>query len=314
MADNVKPRKSTKLSIPVGLYAYNHAILSDGRLSTLAIDKDFYSAWRTDPAAGSKVFKHAKAAIFTTDGTTEAEEASFKLPGPFPIHDKFPDGRWLVASTRTDKEPNGCIFSAQGVLVQRIMLGDGIEHMKIDDEGRIWVGWFDEGIFGNDDWKYASREWPPSSEGLACFDDKGSILWAETEAAKAAGLKSLTIADCYALNVAGNDVWASPYTDFPLLHAGIGKRSQLVWPTTLSGPRALAVRPPIVVCAGSYEKGRHEVVVLELKADKVSVRRRCQLAIEPDNPKALFLLDGRRDTLHLVQNGHWHTWNVADFV
>jgi hypothetical protein len=74
-------------------------------------------------------------------------------------------------------------------------LGDGIEHVAIDAEDRVWVGWFDEGMFGNDGWRVPGQEWPPSSNGVACFATDGALLPLPVWPAEAG-----TIADCYALN------------------------------------------------------------------------------------------------------------------
>jgi hypothetical protein len=251
--------------------------------------------------------------FFLSDGAASIAGPALTVQIPYPVHDKFPDGRWLLVAARTAGEPNGHILTADGQLIRSIMLGDGINHVKTDDAGRIWVGWFDEGVFGNDNWTWPGRECPPSSEGLACFNDMGVLLWSENDEAIKAGLQSIQIADCYALNVSGEQIWASPYTDFPLLNGGMG-RSSRIWQTTLSGPSALAVAPPFIVAAGSYEKYKYEVVVIRLDGKVAKPIRRCLLSVERDNTKLPVYLDGRGDHLHLVQNGQWHMWRVADFL
>jgi hypothetical protein len=309
----IPPHRSVSVSLPKGLFAYSHAILRDGSLSTIALDQDIHAAWRRDPAGAGKLFAKAKASFIITDGATNMLGPELPSDVPFPIHDRFPDGRWLVVLSRTDNKPNGLILAPDGQLLRSIMLGDGIEHVKIDDVGRIWVGWFDEGIYGKSNWKWPGREWPVSSEGLACFDDTGGLLWTESEGAEMAGLKSLTIDDCYALNVSGQEVWASPYSDFPLLRGEVSRPSR-VWKTNLSGPRALGVRYPFIVAAGSYKKDKYEVVVMRLDGKEAQPVQRCALSIQPDSPTAPICLDGRGDQIHLVQNGEWHMWRVADFV
>jgi hypothetical protein len=306
------PYKSISVPIPNGLFAYSHAILSDGSLSTIALDHDMHAASRRDPGKADKLYPKARASIFLHDGATSISGPKLSLQIRYPIHDRFPDGRWLLVAARTAGEPNGHILTPDGQLIRSIMLGDGIEHAKIDDAGRIWVGWFDEGVFGNVNWKWAGREWPPSSDGLACFDDMGALLWSENDEAIKAGLQSLQIADCYALNVSGEEVWASPYTDFPLLNGGMGRTSR-IWQTALIGPAALAIKPPFVIAAGNYDS-KYAAVVIQLVGDTAKVLRHCILSPEPCDPKAALYLDGRGDRIHLVQNGQWHMWRVADFL
>jgi hypothetical protein len=78
----------------------------------------------------------AKIWMMPSGGWTEGP--AFPLETPFPRFDRFSDGRWLVVASR-------------------------------DAADCIWVGWFDEGIFGNDDWRVPGKEWPPSSNGVACL-------------------------------------------------------------------------------------------------------------------------------------------------
>jgi len=108
-------------------------------------------------------------------------------------------------SARSRGEPNGRVLTADGALLHRLNLGDGIEHVAIDALDRIWFGWFDEGMFGNQNWRVSGHEWPPSSNGVACFDPDGAVMQLPEWPADAG-----IIADCYALNVSGSEAWACP--------------------------------------------------------------------------------------------------------
>lgn len=145
----------------------------------------------------------------------------------FPIVEQLPDGRWLIANARSDGNGNARLFGEDGTEERRFEFGDGIEHIKTDDEGRIWVGWFDEGVFGNGAWRLPGLKWAPSAHGIAAFDDRGALLMHAT-------LQS--IADCYALNVIGAEAWACTYTDFPL------------WQMTPSAIRSAAMTKPKASC------------------------------------------------------------------
>lgn len=76
--------------------------------------------------------------------------ANFFTRDSIPTVRSFGDGRWLVVASRTRDKANARVLTSDGALLDRLMLGDGIEHITIDRDHRIWVGWFDEGMFGND--------------------------------------------------------------------------------------------------------------------------------------------------------------------
>ena len=76
----------------------------------------------------------------------------------FPRVQVLPDGEILAASTRCRRWKDGSydlnarVYRPDGALKSEFCLGDGIEHMQTDTSGRIWVGYFDEGVFGNFGW------------------------------------------------------------------------------------------------------------------------------------------------------------------
>lgn len=74
---------------------------------------------------------------------------------------RLPDGGYALASSRSEiGEKNLQLFDRSGRFRSSFAVGDGIEHLAVDKRGRIWVGYFDEGIYGGD---------PLSSCGLSRF-------------------------------------------------------------------------------------------------------------------------------------------------
>ena len=66
----------------------------------------------------------------------------------------MPGGQFLVAGARCRWRPdgpdrNGVIYDADGQVVAERVLGDGIEHVLATSDGQVWIGYFDEGIYGN---------------------------------------------------------------------------------------------------------------------------------------------------------------------
>jgi len=109
-----------------------------------------------------------------------------------------------IAGYRPDGRVN-CYDSA-GVLRQSLDLGNGIEDLQTEPNGRIWVSYFDEGVYGSG----------ISTEGLVCFDGVGTPVFRFLEFARQNQLPHVD--DCYALNVTANgDVWVNYYSDFPLV-------------------------------------------------------------------------------------------------
>jgi hypothetical protein len=91
-------------------------------------------------------------------------------------------------------------------LVRSLDIDSRIKSVQTTAEGKIWVSYFDEGVFS---------ESKVAPSGLACFDSSGEVVFRFDEFAGARNLPF--IADCYTLNVADEDVWLSYYTDFPLV-------------------------------------------------------------------------------------------------
>ena len=212
------------------------------------------------------------------------------------------------------------MFAPDGALLARFMLGDGIEHIAIDSADRIWVGWFDEGMFGQE-WSVPGLEWPPCSNGVACFAPDGSVVdvpaWP-----KEAGI----IADCYALTPTGSGVWTSPYTDFPLVRFVPGKPTRW-WRSEIAGPKAIAVEGTHALVAGGYRDDAAQLVLIKLEGpgngEEAIPIATWRMPLRPAPPaknewapvwERPALLTGRGDTLHLIDDGKWFQWRVADAV
>ena len=69
----------------------------------------------------------------------------------------MPGDRFLVAGARCrwrrdGPDRNAVLYDADGQVVSEHVLGDGIEHVLATSTGQVWVGYFDEGIYGNYGW------------------------------------------------------------------------------------------------------------------------------------------------------------------
>jgi hypothetical protein len=136
------------------------------------------------------------AALFVRDGRFERLDLEpVELGGrirPQPL----PDGGVLaIEARRLGDTPNAVVFRPGGRVDRRFVVGDGVEDALIDDSGQVWVSYFDEGVYGGDDLSHA---------GLNRFDLTGQRTWSFPTTGR-----HEPIDDCYALNVQGNEAWAS---------------------------------------------------------------------------------------------------------
>ena len=67
---------------------------------------------------------------------------------------------------------NAKVFTVDGVLKRDFLLGDGIKDVQATTDGRIWVCYFDEGIFGSLGWKN-----PIGARGFVLWNRFGSRIF-----------------------------------------------------------------------------------------------------------------------------------------
>ncbi len=109
-------------------------------------------------------------------------------------------------------------------------------------DGRIWVSYFDEGVFGGGLGRH----------GLVCFDANAQPVFKYSEFAEQNQLPSID--DCYAMNVVNQDeVWLSYYTDFPLVSINNFQLKQ-VWKEFDCIDRAFALNGDTVIFQKCYTR------------------------------------------------------------
>lgn len=311
---NAAPTPFTRslLPLPGGWHFLRLEVLDESRLALVGANIDLFSALHRDCArqdagedAGEahSLASQARGGIWVLQDDQIIKAIEFPLLEPFPIIDQFADGRWLVVNARSSGHGNARIFLMDGVEMRRFELGDGIDHIKIDSQKNIWVGWFDEGVFGNDNWHAQGIDYAPSAFGLAAFDELGALLLHATKE---------PISDCCALNVIGDEAWACTYTDFPIWR--ISCEGERTWTTKLRGTVALAVDYPHVLAAGGYQDETDRVVLLKLEEFSAVEMGEWRLPFNRNDRAEFKSIDARGDTLHLVTGQQWHRWRVADFL
>lgn len=224
-----------------------------------------------------------------------------ELRSTFPTVQVFPDGAVLVVGSRCRWSPEGpehnaAVYGPDGVLIQTGVLGDGIEHVAVSNSGDIWVGYFDEGVFGNYGWGGPGPK-PIGSAGLVRFDRSLRPVWR---------LDDTDMADCYALNIDGDTAWAYYYTEFPV--ARIAGGDTTIWdnPEGVAGAKAVAVAEDRVALYGGYGRNRKRLVLGRLGDGRFHVEQTGRLDFPHLHEPDYIGLYSRGDTLHLVADQHWY--------
>ncbi|MCW4463571.1 hypothetical protein OK349_17830 [Sphingomonas sp. BT-65] len=292
---------------PEGWFDYGYTALADGRLAVIRTRKDVHAEhmrWWEAVNGDDQSRKYPKVwdadmrlSIF--DGIAETDVAIMPS-GAHPIVDQMADGRWLVAASRAEEgEKNGRIHAADGRMERKMILGDGIENLLCSTDGTIWVGYFDEGVFGGPN---RDGSWPVSSGGIVQFDAFGTPLWSFNEQVR----ENHSIADSYAMTLSGTDLWACFYTDFPI--ARISGGEPVFWSNSVAGAKAIAVKDDIVMLGGGYSDDANRITLVKL--DGKSSRELGSLRHARGRGGGAGLLQGRGSVMHLVRDGVWSKVSV----
>jgi len=109
-------------SAPSGWFDYRYFLLSAGELAILRTDRDLvaeYDAWQKTAQseacnAPMPDIRTAKALLSTFNEAGEGSSIEIPLVR-HPVVDRLPDGRWILASARAEKdEQNGLILFPDG--------------------------------------------------------------------------------------------------------------------------------------------------------------------------------------------------------
>lgn len=233
------------------------------------------------------------------------------LAAAFSFVQLLPGGKPLVISSRCQRfrdgthELNAWIYDANGTLQNQFLLGDGIQHLQADEGGNIWVGYFDEGVYGNFGWGGTGDAAPLGATGLVCFNAQGGKLW---EYQPVSGTDF--ISDVYALNVFAKEVWAYYYTDFPLVRIRWDRNVQ-AWATKIAGARAFAVGNEKALMFGGYGDHRTSCRVLRLCNTEAVFDQRIALSLPEGGNLADATVTGRGNVLHVFADEIWYQFSTG---
>lgn len=192
----------------------------------------------------------------------------------------------------TDIDQNARVYGPDGQLKRTFVLGDGIQQVLVGGDDTIWVGYFDEGVFGNYGWNA-----PLGASGLVQWSAGGERLY---EFSPPGGVDFM--ADCYALNSdASGAAWCCYYTDFSVVR--IDRGLVRAWEPIVRGSTCLAVDFPYVLFFGNYDD-RQELVLAELLHDGRSKKvESFMVTDETGSPIQVERATARGDAVYLVVDG-----------
>jgi hypothetical protein len=221
-----------------------------------------------------------------------------------PYVQPMPDGEILIVGARCrwtadGPEQNARLFGADGAPRAAGTLGDGIQHVFATPSGSLWVGYSDEGVFGNYGWGSPGGPAPIGAPGLLRFDADLNVTWRFPE-----GSAFGHIDDCYALNVVAEDAWACYYSDWPVVRVSDDRTAG--WRNSIAGASAIALADGSVAFAGGY-RGEHDRVAIGAIADEqIEVRALRRLAMPDGSEIPSDRIIGRGSDLHLVVQNEWY--------
>ncbi|QSB06026.1 hypothetical protein [Natronoglycomyces albus] len=221
----------------------------------------------------------------------------------------LPGDRYLVVGARCrynkgNPDRNATVFSAQGRPLLTATVGDGVQDVQATSSGRLYVSYFDEGVYGSHGWGWPDP--PIGSSGLVQFDDQLRPKWQFRSANDA-----IRIDDCYALNVSGTEVWVYPYDQFPILRLRFGSMS--VWTNEVTGAHALITDGTRCALVGGYSLP-DRISIGRFRAGRFTLSRTSSITLgERPIPASVLRQAGRGGTLHLITTeGEWWQLRLSD--
>ncbi len=243
-------------------------------------------------------------------GAGERTSSFVDVPFARPMFQPLPGGQLLAVAARTRcvdgvGEHNGLVLR-DGRVTASFTLGDGIQSVNTTRDGQIWVGYFDEGVFGSNGWGGRGQPVPIGNHGLICWSSEGEQLW---HYQAPSGLQP--ISDCYALNVTDDAAWICYYADFSICRIN-RNRTVTSWPPLVGGAKAIAASENRVALIGGYYL-YDRLLLCELGNDAITASHAFQLTL-PDGgelPRTAQLL-ARGQHVHAISGDDWYQLRIDD--
>jgi hypothetical protein len=220
----------------------------------------------------------------------------------------LPAEQILVVASRCRWRPdspdaNAIVLNANGSVAQQAVFGDGIGHVLATESGKIWVGYFDEGVYGNYGWGGGRGPEPIGAPGIVRFAADLRPEWRYPGNDEAD-----PIDDCYALNVVGESAWSTYYASFPVVR--VADDAVRSWPGCGAAAHAMMVDGARCVLVGGYREDHDRLLAGNLDRGHF---RSYRLTLPggralPDNVRVI----GRGTDLHVFAETIWFRLHLDD--
>lgn len=229
------------------------------------------------------------------------------------------DGGLLVVDEHSRRSPSGDaqanakLFDSDGALAHSFVAGDGVTDVQTTPDG-AWFAYGDLGTtgdFGLFGWGRLSPEvWvdPIGYDGLLRFTWDGQRV-----ASVVPPPPCLPIIDCFALNVAEEDVWACSYPDYPLLHVATDGEVH-AWPGVGLPVTAVAVSSPDVLLARAIPGQRLRAWRATLGPAGLDRLEEVRLELEHEGDGPIRQVLARGDALHALTDRAWYRAHAAQRI
>jgi hypothetical protein len=286
---------------------------------TTADDRDGVQAVTTTP--GGPTFPDPKASrpvpaqvsVYSRDPIRHVALSEMALA--FPTVQPMPGGGILVVGARArwrsaGPDKNAVIYGPSGGVLTEATLGDGVGHVQTTHQGYVWVGYFDEGVYGNYGWGMHGAPAPIGAPGLIRFSPDLSVDWQyRSDDRPGEG----AIDDCYALNVDNETAWVCYYSDFPVVRVDDGRVRS--WHNSVTGAKAIVTDGHQVALVGGYGPNRHRIAAGTLHREGFAVTAERELTLPDGRPvPAALAITGRGTELHVVTEDTWYRIDLTEIL
>lgn len=302
------------LSRPTGFKTVSVSVGVNGNAIRLLVPNEVaYGVFARTEQPGFASFPKTKteqnySSIVVVSGSTGLDKIELSgLTATFPQVEMLPTDEILVVAPRCQRlsdgthELNAKIYDSSGRLNREFLLGDGIEHAQTDARGNIWVGYFDEGVYGNFGWDSGGTF---GAAGLSCFTNSGEKLW---DFHPPEGFDS--ISDCYALNVSASGVWAYYYTGFPFISVDSNWQVR-GWETGWAGGRTFAVGDQRILLYGGYGDENTACNLFNVGDRDTELAAHVSLVLPPEVDLSKSTVIGRDRELHVFSRDDWYRFSI----
>lgn len=228
----------------------------------------------------------------------------------------LPGSRFVIVGARCRWRPDGpdrnaVVYDGAGQVTGEHVLGDGIAQVQATSAGQVWVGYFDEGVYGNYGWGQPGTAVPVGAYGIVQFSPAFEPAWHYPGGP--AGGPWDPVSGCAALNVTDACVWTYCDAEFPLIRIRDGSVTN--WRNDLAGASALAAAGSQVALFAGYGTDHGRLALAVLGDDRIHLRAQYRIVLPDGRPLPPSTdVFGRGPCLHFLTGCTWYQLDMGSIT